>query len=441
MQRRNIATPIFRTLACTVAVLSISVVLSVASFRDRPFTAGLVFLFPVLIVSALWGLRYALFVSLLSALAFDLSIPPAGRLQISDPRDALALIAFLFTAIITSYLADRARKEAADAEARHAEAVAAHRRFTDLVNSVEGIVWEADAQTFAFTFVSEQAERILAYPTEQWLCEPTFWQDHIHPEDREMAVQRCIHATAEKRNHDVEYRMIATDGRVVWIRDLVTVVVEDGHATRLRGVMVNVTKRRQREEAMREQANLLNLTHNAIFVRDMNSVITYWNRGAEELYGWTAHEAIGKISNELLKTVFAVSLQEIEERLVHSGRWEGELVHTKKFGTPVIVASRWSLQRDEKGVPVAILETNNDITEWKRTEQARDEIEEQWRAAFQSNPTMYFIVDQTGNIVTVNAFGAQQLGYKVDELMGQSVLNVFYEPDKEAVKKHGQEDP
>jgi PAS domain S-box-containing protein len=136
-----------------------------------------------------------------------------------------------------------------------AEAVAAQQRFRDLVNTLEGIVWEADAETFAFSFVSNQAEHILGYPLER-CSEPTFWRDHVHPEDRNRAVEFRVKATSANRNHDFEYRMIAADGRVVWLRDLLTVVVE-GDRARLRGVMVDVTKRKQGEEALRQaQADL-----------------------------------------------------------------------------------------------------------------------------------------------------------------------------------------
>lgn len=124
---------------------------------------------------------------------------------------------------------------------------------------------------------------------------------------------------------------------------------------------------------------------------------------------------------------------------MRTGRWEGELVHTKKSGTQLTVASRWSLERDAQGMPTAVLVTNTDITERKRAEQAREEIEEQWRAAFESNPTMYFILDSVGTIVSVNPFGAEKLGYSVGELLGQPVLNVFYEPDRDAVQRHAQE--
>ena len=118
-----------------------------------------------------------------------------------------------------------------------------------------------------------------------------------------------------------------------------------------------------------ERSSLLNLTHDTIFVRDMSDSIRYWNRGAEELYGWTPEQAIGKSSHELLRTVFPSLLDDIQAEFLRTGRWEGELKHTKADGTQVIVASRWSLRRDEREQPIAVLETNNDITVRKRREQ------------------------------------------------------------------------
>jgi PAS domain S-box-containing protein len=118
-----------------------------------------------------------------------------------------------------------------------------------------------------------------------------------------------------------------------------------------------------------QQASLLDLTHDSIFVRDMSDVIIYWNRGAQELYGWKAEEAIGKHAHELLQSVFPVPIEEIRAELLRSGRWDGELEKTRADETQVIVSSRWSLRRDEQGRPAAILETNNDITERERREQ------------------------------------------------------------------------
>jgi two-component system sensor kinase FixL len=122
--------------------------------------------------------------------------------------------------------------------------------------------------------------------------------------------------------------------------------------------------------ALRERARLLDLTHDTIFVRDMNDVISYWNRGAEELYGWSREEAVGKVTHQLLKTVFPVPLSEITAELLRTGRWEGEIVHAKRDGARVNVASRWSLEHDERGRAVAVMETNTDITERNQARQA-----------------------------------------------------------------------
>jgi two-component system cell cycle sensor histidine kinase/response regulator CckA len=121
--------------------------------------------------------------------------------------------------------------------------------YSSLVNSLDGIIWEADPETFQFVFVSKQAERILGYPVERWLSDPDFWPSHIHPDDAAWAVAFCSHATAEGRSHQFEYRMIAADGRVVWLRDVVTVVLEEGRPVRLRGVMMDVTERRRFDES------------------------------------------------------------------------------------------------------------------------------------------------------------------------------------------------
>jgi PAS domain S-box-containing protein len=135
---------------------------------------------------------------------------------------------------------------------------------------------------------------------------------------------------------------------------------------------------------VRERARLLDLTHDTVFVRDLNDVITYWNHGAEELYGWTREEAVGQVSHQLLKTVFPHTLPDITAEVLRTGRWEGELVHTKRDGTRVTVASRWSLQQDDRGRAIGTLETNNDITEHKRADGELRESERRYRNIFQT---------------------------------------------------------
>ena len=170
------------------------------------------------------------------------------------------------------------------------------------------------------------------------------------------------------------------------------------------------------EVALREQASLLDLTHDAIFVRDMDNVITYWNRGAEEFYGWTAKEAVGKVTtHQLLRTVFPEPIEEINAELLRTGRWEGGLIHTKRDGTQVVVASRWSLQRDKGQRPLAILETNNDITDRK---QAEDALRRQANLLEQTHDAI--IVWEFPRTIVFWNRGAEQLyGFAREEAIGR----------------------
>jgi len=130
---------------------------------------------------------------------------------------------------------------------------------------------------------------------------------------------------------------------------------------------------------LRDSAALLELAHDGIFVRDMNARATYWNHGAEELYGWSRHEAIGRVTHELLATQFPESLDDTIAGLLRAGRWEGELRHRRKDGTWITVSSRWSLQRNDQGHPLAILEINNDVTARKQAEEIARESQESIR--------------------------------------------------------------
>lgn len=149
--------------------------------------------------------------------------------------------------------------------------------YAALVNSIEGIVWEADAETFQFVFVSAQAEHILGYPVSLWLTEHDFWINHIHPEDRDWVVRSCLEATTHLRNNDLEYRMMAADGRTVWLRDIVTVQVEDG-VPKLRGVMIDITQQKKNEERLEYLANndaLTNLPNRNLFIDRLEQALAY----------------------------------------------------------------------------------------------------------------------------------------------------------------------
>ena len=141
---------------------------------------------------------------------------------------------------------------------KRTEAEAQPHQNLDLVQGLDAIVWEADATTFQFTFISERVEALLGYPVERWLSELRFWADHILPEDREWAVNYCALCTRALENHELEYRIRAADGRIVWLRDLVHVVADaQEQPVRLRGVMIDITERKRTEAMLAGQNQVL----------------------------------------------------------------------------------------------------------------------------------------------------------------------------------------
>ena len=186
----------------------------------------------------------------------------------------------------------------------------------------------------------------------------------------------------------------------------------------------------------RENAALLNLTHDSIFVRDMNGRILFWNRGAEETYGWSKAEALEKVIQVLLSTEFPKPLEQIEADVLENERWEGELVHRKRDGTHIVVASRWALQRDAQGAPVGILETNNDITSRKQAEEVVRESEERNRAIVETAHEAFIAMDAGGRITDWNHQAEVTFGWSRAEAMGRHLVETIIPPQyREAHRK------
>jgi PAS domain S-box-containing protein len=142
-------------------------------------------------------------------------------------------------------------------------------RLRQLVESVQAILWRADATASTFTFVSGEAEALLGYPVSRWLSEVGFWSDHLHPEDREWATTLRARAAQEAKHHELEYRMIAADGRVVWLRDASRVVQPGGNHRELVGMMIDVTESRMAsDELRRSREQLLDFSTHLEWVRE-----------------------------------------------------------------------------------------------------------------------------------------------------------------------------
>jgi PAS domain S-box-containing protein len=158
----------------------------------------------------------------------------------------------------------------------------------------------------------------------------------------------------------------------LYVEEMTITPVLSGDSTISHFVAVkeDVTARKQAEETLRRQASLIDLTPDAVMAWRMDGILTFWNRGAEALYGWRKDEAIGQLAHGLFQTKFPQALEQLEKRLKQTGSWSGELSHRTKDGREIVVLSRWLAQFDARGEVSEVLESNTDVTERKLTELA-----------------------------------------------------------------------
>lgn len=271
----------------------------------------------------------------------------------------------------TAKLAD----EIAAHRASAAEAQRNHQRFLDLVNTTDGIVWEADAQTFVFSFVSLKAETLLGYPVANWQ-EPGFWVAHLHPEDREWAPEYCISCTGRLEPHRFEYRFIAADGRVVWLEDIVTVVAENGAATLLRGLMVDITARKAAEAEVRHLTQRLTLAtrtaHIGIWEYEPETGNVVWDGTMFEIFGLSPAQFHGRFE-DLIARIHPDDLPHLQSLIDETLRTHCDFVTTFRIlrdGREVRhIDAQAMVVAGSADRPARMIGVNRDITERKRNEQ------------------------------------------------------------------------
>ena len=212
------------------------------------------------------------------------------------------------------------------------------RSYEQLVNSLDSIVWEGDASTLEFTFVSKQAERLLGYPVERWTTEPDFWRAHMHPDDRGWAPSYGARATAESRAHEFEYRMLAADGRIVWLRDIVTVVVEDGTPVKLRGVMIDITEQKKVEADLKEKEEqyrgIFEATTDGLVINDWDGAVVEVNPAFYRMHGYTHDEMVGMDPRTFIHPNSYGLLREFFDTVRAGRMFHCRAMDVRKDGTP-----------------------------------------------------------------------------------------------------------
>lgn len=196
-------------------------------------------------------------------------------------------------------------------------------------------------------------------------------------------------------------------------------------------LLAEIAGHKQTARELAEKARLLDLTHDAIIVRDLEGRITYWNHGAEEVYGWTAEEAQGEISDELLKTEFPGTVEEVWKELELHDRWSGELTHTRRDGQRITVLVRKTLDRDGDGNPASVLQNITDISERKQAEEALHDAGERFRFMAESMPQKIFTARPDGGMDYLNRQWEAFTGLTLDKMRGWEWVKINHPDDRE----------
>lgn len=288
-------------------------------------------------------------------------------------------------------------------------------RHRGVVDSVHAIVWEADPKTCRFTFVSDQATAITGYAPEQWY-ERDFWPNHIHPDDRERAVAYCRECTDRGLSHDFQYRMIAADGRELWLRDIVTVIGDAGDAKLLRGVMIDITQQRELEQELRSQdqrlrlitgqmpAVLWSVDHDLRFTSSLGAGLDRLGIRPNQVVGMTLEQFF---SDEPSKAKVS--------RRHHQKALKGESVHYRIEWGGNVYECRVEPLRDDAGEIIGAIGLALDITERERAEEQRRESEARWQSIFQFAIDPIWEWDMVMDRATWSPSWARLLGYEPDE--------------------------
>ncbi|MEH2130498.1 MAG: PAS domain S-box protein [Nostoc sp.] len=304
-------------------------------------------------------------------------------------------------------------------------------RLRQLLETVKVIPWELDLKTWRFIYVGPQAVDLLNYPIAEWY-EENFWVNHLHPDDKEKSVRFCQEATAKCKNHELEYRMLAADGRVVWLRDVVSVVEEAGTPTMLRGFMFDITNLKLVEETLRLRERALAATSNGIIIADArlpNNPVIYVNSAFEQITGYSATDVIGQNCRFLQRTdTQQPTLNQLRSSLEDETSCKVIVRNYRKDGTLFWNELSISPIHDENGKLSHFIGIQRDISDVYNEMCLRKQAEASLRRqalTFENMHDGVMITDLNGNIIDCNPAAESMFGYTKVEILAKHP-NLFH---------------
>ncbi|MHC4109984.1 MAG: PAS domain-containing protein [Planctomycetota bacterium] len=305
-------------------------------------------------------------------------------------------------------------------------------KYRCLTESLDELVYRADPNTFAATYVNSAVERFYGYSVEQWLEEPNLWEDLIHPDDRERVLAEFNEVHKELKSAVIEYRIINKNKEVRWVEDHVSWEKDQrGKVVSMNGVLYDITERKRAEEEVKKFKEMTERATFGCAVADLNGNLTYINESFAKMHGFAQAELIGKNLQIFHSDAQMKRVNQLNKRLVEKGEGlQGEEVwHVHRDGTefPTLM-SNWIL-KDPNGNPYLMCGTAVNITERKRAEDALRESEKRFRHIFENIAVGVYRTMPDGQILMANPALAHMLGYSsFEELSQRNLEEEGFEP-------------
>lgn len=299
-----------------------------------------------------------------------------------------------------------------------------------LVDSIGGIIWESGPDFFTNTFVSKKVEDILGYPAEMWMNDKDFWSDHLYEEDRNWVKALFLEQIEKKNAFDVQYRMIDASGKIIWIRDIASVITnEEGKPLKLRGIRIDITKSKEVEEELRKVNVCVEQSPLSIIITDSKARIQYVNPKFSEVSGYSFNEVKGK-NPRLLQSGNTPKHEYMKmwETISSGVEWSGEFHNKKKNGDLYWESVKIAPIKNSEGKITHYIALKEETTGVKIVEKFLIESEDRYRRLVEMSPDGIAIYSN-GKIVYVNEAAARYMkAPNKDALLGRDALSIVH-PD------------
>lgn len=320
------------------------------------------------------------------------------------------------------------QKDVTERKKIESDLIESERRFRDVADSAPVMIWMANSQN-VITYVNKPWTHFTGLTAEA-LAGKT-WASIVHPDDAGHAIKKFNESFEQQQPITLVYRLKMRSGAYRWVLDTgIPRKLDDGTFVGFIGSIVDINDQKIREDQLRYQANVLENVSDIVVTSDLNCIVKSWNKAAEDFYGITEQQAIGKPVTELIQLDYqSTTREQAVAQLYETGIWQGEAAYQQKNGEVKYVSNTLSLLVNDKEEKTGVLTVGRDITDRKKAEQKLQQSEAFYRALIADSLDGIILMDAQGKISFCSPCIKKVLGYEPEEGIGRSGFEFVHPED------------